>query len=117
MNLKTLAADHPYYASETNFYSLEASGRYVTVTDFLNEMEEYDIDMNLVYRWDVREKRDEDDDEPLDIYYAEVFMIHQRKGVYHPIMIDSISEHEVDRFVAYLHRHLEVQNKMWEPLT
>jgi hypothetical protein len=113
--LKKLAVAHPYYASDSNYYSNEASMSYETMADFLDEWEEYDVDMNLVYRWDVYERYDEDD-EPLGVYSAEVFIILQRKGIYKPISIDRIEETDVPRFRKYLQSHLETIQMMWRPI-
>ena len=102
MNLKDYAIDHPYYCSLDNYYSNDASFTYETMTDFLDYWESADVDMNLVFRWDINEysKFDEDLKEvPLGKYYAEVFIMLQRKGIFTPCMIESITEEELPRFI------------------
>ena len=116
MNLKDLAVEHPYYASDSNYYSNEASATWNTMSDFLDEFEDDDVDLNLVYRWDVH-ARYEDDDEPLGLYQAEVFIIKQRIGIYMPNIIKKFTEDEVERFVAYLKPHRKTLQALWEPLT
>jgi len=110
MKLKDLAVDHPYYASDNNYYSNEASSSNVTMSEFIQEWKNADIDMNLIYRWDVHEH------EGLGTYWAEVFIIHQRKGIYHPVIIHAFHEDEVEAFVSLVSKHKEVLMKLWEPL-
>jgi hypothetical protein len=108
-----LAADHPYYSSDSNYYSDDASTTWETMTDFLKEFEDADVDMNLVFRWDVHER---DEDHP-GRRYAEVFMVYQRKCIYAPHHIRHINEDEAVRFRAYLEKHWETMKKLWSPLS
>ena len=115
MTLAELAINHPYYCSDSNYYSTKPGDTFETATDFLDNWENCDIDMNLVFRWDVKPNLD-DDENPLGTYYAEVFIMQQRKGIFYPIYIRSISDDEVDRFVIYLKKHQEVLSAIWKPL-
>lgn len=105
--------EHPYYCSENNFYSLEPKERFSTVSDFLDEFEEADVDMNLVFRWDIKSNIN-DNSAKIEGYYMEIFMILQRKGIFKPIFIESIKEDEVPRLLKYLERHKEVIDKFWK---
>lgn len=109
--LENLAAKHPYYCNESNYYSNEASIRYETMGEFLDEFEDADIDMNLCFRWDVRKKEDKDE------YYAEVFIMGQRKGKFVPVTIQNIHESDCARFVAYLNKHYRTLIEMWNPIS
>lgn len=111
--LVKLAANHPYLCSDSNYYSNEAGAEWETMTDFLAKFENADEDMNLVFRWDIRQR---DEDNP-GRYYAEVFMMHQRKGIFSPHYIRHINEDEAIRFRAYLEKHWKVLRAMWEPLS
>lgn len=108
-------AKHPYYCSESNYYSNEPAQRYETMTNFLDEFDPADVDMNLCFRWDVRDITD-DDDLPTGEYSAGVFLMLQRKGIFMPCSIKKIDESEVDRFVAYLKRHHDTIKEMWHPI-
>ena len=114
--LKELAVDHPYYASGSNYYSNDADGSHETMGDFLDEFEDSDVDMNLVYRWDVKERCDENTDEPLGHYYAEIFIIGQRKGLYLPQYVARFDECDVERFVSYLEKHWLTIQALWRPI-
>ncbi|AFC22722.1 hypothetical protein VchM-138_0043 [Vibrio phage vB_VchM-138] len=111
MTLSELAVDHPYYCSTINYYNNDSNLVFNTMTEFLDEFENMDPDLNLMFRWDV--KRDEDEG---DGYYAECFIMLQRKGIFPPCSIKSFKESEVERFVEYARMHRNVLNKMWQPL-
>lgn len=113
--LDKMAIDHPYYASESNFYTNERSHHYENVADFLEEMDGYDIDMNLVYRWDIKPIFD-DDDNPIGKYSAQITIILQRKGIYAAHLIDEVDEKGAIALKAYLLPHWERLKQMWEPL-
>lgn len=108
-------ANHPYYCSESNYYSNKPAQRYETMTDFLDEFESSDVDMNLCFRWDVRDITD-DNDLSTGEYSAEVFLMLQRKGIFMPCSINKIEESEVDRFVAYLKKHHDTIKALWIPI-
>ncbi|AGN30238.1 hypothetical protein VPFG_00239 [Vibrio phage nt-1] len=116
MKLEELAVVHPYYCSDSNYYSNDAGCSFETATDFLEEFNDADIDMNLVFRWDVKPHLDAETEEVTDKFYADVFMIHQRKGIFAPYHIESITEDEASSFAEYLRRHKEALTKLWEPL-
>ena len=117
MNLSDLAnAKHPYYCSESNYYSNMPNERYETMSEFLDDFESYDVDLNLCFRWDVREIMNDDDASGTGKYSAEVFLILQRKGIFKPCTIKSIEENDVDRFVAYLRSHADTLVNIWNPI-
>lgn len=117
MTLEELAVDHPYYCADCNYYSNEAGATYDTMKEFLDEFEDADVDYNLVFRWDVKPNLSEEDYEtPLGTYYAEVFIMQQRKGIFAPFYIRSITEDDVPRFVEYLKPHKERLEQIWMPL-
>lgn len=111
--LTEMLADHPYYCSESNYYSNDAGAAWETMTDFLAEFDSADVDMNLVFRWDIRQR---DEGNP-GRYYAEVFMMHQRKGIFSPHHVKHINEDEAVRFRAFLEKHWAVMRAMWAPLS
>lgn len=116
ITIETLAeAQHPYYCSDSNYYSNEPRERYKNMTDFLNCFEAADIDMNLCFRWDVWKEIDEETGNPTGKYSAEVFLMLQRKGIFKPCFIRSFKQEEVERFVAYAKKHHETLKKIWAP--
>lgn len=111
MQLKDLAIDHPYYCSDNNYYSRDPETEWETMSDFLDEFEDADVDMNLVFRWDIYAP-DEDEKE----YRGEIFIMHQRKGIFAPHRINIVRESEVERLVVFLKKHLNRLNEIWFPL-
>lgn len=99
--------EHPYYCSLSNYYSNEASLIYETMTEFLEAWEENDVDMNLVFRWDIHKS------DSIPYFTAEVFIIQQRKGIFKPIYIRSVEEKEIERFENYLKLHKAVIDSFW----
>ncbi|WOL24713.1 hypothetical protein [Vibrio phage PG216] len=116
MTLAELAVDHPYYCADCNYYSREAGATYDTMKEFLDEFEDADVDYNLVFRWDVKPILDDEHDKPTGEFYAEVFIMQQRKGIFAPFYIRSITEDDVPRFVEYLKPHKERLEEIWMPL-
>ena len=96
MTLKDLAIDHDYYASGSNYYSNDAGALYNTWADFYDEFADADIDMNLVYRWDVFKR------EKGDGYHMQIVIIGQRKGIYIPIHISYVHEYDVNSILSFM---------------
>jgi hypothetical protein len=113
--LKELSVKHPYYCSDSNYYSNDPGDEWETMTDFLDEYENADIDMNLIFRFDISPRGDEGVE--AGRYYAEVFIIHQRKGIFAPHHIKHINEIEAIRFVELINKHWKVISTIWEPVS
>ena len=47
MRLNLQDYDHPYYCSGANYFNNEATCHYKTMTEFLDEREDDDVDLNL----------------------------------------------------------------------
>lgn len=115
--LERLAVKHPYYCSESNYYSNDASMEFESMSDFLDDFESCDVDMNLCFRWDIRKKTDCYGDDAGEGYCAEVFLLLQRKGIFRPCSIGSVSEEEAVRFEQYAIRHYKQLQSIWRPLS
>ncbi len=110
MKIKDLAVDHDYYASDNNYYSNDASGNYENWNDFYEEFKDADIDMNLVFRWDVTRKEEEEG------YFMQVIIIAQRKGIYMPIQIEDVKDEDVEQIKEFMKPHFEKLVSIWNPL-
>lgn len=110
MTLKDLAVEHDYYCHDSNYYSNDAGGEWNTWSDFYKEYNDADIDMNLIFRYDVA-KVDE-----TDKYCMGVYMIHQRKGIFAPHLIKLVEEKDVPSIIELLSKHREKLNSIWKPL-
>jgi hypothetical protein len=107
--LEELAIDHPYYCSDSNYYSNDPGGVWNSWGAFYNEYKDSDIDMNLIFRFDLKKS-----EEP-NTYYLKAFMIHQRKGIFAPHLINNITESDIPTITELLQKHYETILKMWEP--
>jgi hypothetical protein len=114
---------HPYYASEGCFYWSGGAGEYphtehASWTEFLAEMGNADLDLNLLYRWDWHE-RDPGDFEPGDpeaeVEYLELFYMHQRKARpwSHRVVVTSADEPAVRAWLLDRAVHMA---RLWAPL-
>lgn len=109
--LKHLSVEHPYYCSGSNYFSNEANEVYESMTDFLEMYGNADIDMNLIFRWDITW------DEEIGEYTAYVFIMKQRKGIFSPCEIKSISEKEAKEFEVIAKKHWLKLIELWEPIS
>lgn len=103
------AAKHPYYCSESNYYSNEGSMEFDTMSAFLDEFDDADLDLNLCFRWDMQKERGR--------YSAMVFLMLQRKGIFRPCTIKSVTEDEAVLFKAYAEKHWAHLQKIWKPIS
>ena len=110
MTLKDLAVKHDYYASDSNYYSESTTSTYDSWKEFYSINKDYDIDMNLVYRWDINQ---DDDGE----YSMLLVIIGQRKGLYRPVIINNILEENVEQIKEFLKPHFEKLISIWKPLS
>jgi hypothetical protein len=110
--LKELSVKHPYYCSDGNFYSNDPNTNYHSMSDFLRDYKDCDIDLNLIFRWDIVEH-----EEGNGRYEAYVFMIQQRKGIFKPFVINDINEAEAVKFKEVALQHWDKLKQLWDPLS
>ena len=103
-----LAIDHDYYCADGNYYSNDSGQSWENMCEYLDAMESSDIDMNLVFRWDIRENNGS--------YSANIYIMHQRKGIFAPHHVKKITDDDVPRFVEYLKNHKNKLDKIWQPI-
>lgn len=109
--LKYLAVAHDYYCHTSNYNSNEAAQHFNTWAEFYQEFHDSDLDMNLIFRWDIKEKESKGE------YYMEVFMMLQRKGMFMPVNISNVFEDDVKTIVAFLQLHYNKLQHLWTPLS
>lgn len=116
MKLKDLATNHDYYASSSNYYSNEAGNEWNTWSEFYQEFREADVDMNLVYRWDIS-LIDDSKGHVDGNYQMQVIIIGQRKGLYLPHTISRIFEIDLPEILLYLKPHFQKLISIWQPIS
>lgn len=110
MEFKDLLTEHPYYCSDSSYYNLGFDTKYDTFQDFHDEMGNSDLDMNLVFRFDINEKDDGG-------YYMEIFMVQQRKGRFIPFFIENVSEDDFEMIKEFLDKRYQHMMKLWTPFS
>lgn len=118
--MKLEATNHSYYCSETNYYvdGYRNHGRsdYDTWQDFkeawLFDDGSIDHDYNHCFRFDILETHDEDDN-PTGEFYMLLFMMLQRKGIFRPVYIRSITEDDMPEVEKYLKSCWEYMQGQW----
>jgi hypothetical protein len=114
MTLKELAIAHDYYCSDQNWNDASAMETYKTWNGFMADNEDMDIDLNLVFRFDVKLKNDENETEG---YFMQLSVMQQRRGKYVPIIIETVTEEDVPSIVSYLSGHFEKMKQLWQPFS
>ena len=114
--LKELSVEHPYYCSDSNYYSNDANSHYNNMTQFLDDWEDADPEYNLMFRWDIINYSETEEGVEAGRYRAELFFMLQRKGIFKPVIIDNVNEVEAERFEKFAKVHWELLKKMWLPL-
>lgn len=112
--------DHPYYCSESNYYSRECHSSYRSWPEFLAEEGESDPDYNLVFRFDWREGEDWGVGEYTgDPYYRYaqlwIFWIGQRKGLFRTTCTE-VCRADEPAIIEFLKPRLTHLLRLWEPL-
>jgi len=118
MKLKLKNYDHPYYCSEMNYFVSPKDDNWGSRKVFKNwkafdeawDLEHLDIDMNLIFRWDIWE-RDEAG------FGLSLYMMHQRKGAFRPIEIETIEKKDLEEINNYLREHWIRLQQMWNPIS
>ncbi len=115
--------DHPYYCSESNFYSREPFCAHKSWDDFASSMGASDPELNLCFRWDWHPPRNEDDDETIEWKhdenyresYINLFFVMQRKGIFccHEVQVARTDEPAIRKWLTARMPHLL---QVWEPI-
>ena len=101
MKIEELAKNEkPYYGSGVH------EEHYECFQDFYSEMKDYDIDLNLVYRFDIKKNEKETG------YHLFIFTILQRKGRITEHYIKNFYESDLNLLSDYLNPHRELCNKL-----
>jgi hypothetical protein len=121
MSKRLWEVDHPYYCTEGCYYVgsddfRDVHAEWESWEDFINELSDADLDMNLLFRWDW-EVPDPDDyeDEPVPGERVLLFMYGQRKAkpMSHTITVTREDEPIIREYLRVRAEHLR---KVWEPL-
>lgn len=115
--IPTLAVKHPYYCSDGCYYSNNCETKWASLASFLGEMGAADVDMNLVWRWDLKSHGD-DDNLGADWSTANLhlYVMHQRKAAPHTHIV-SVARADEPAIITFLSKHWETMQAIWAPFT
>lgn len=115
-------AQHPYYASDTEFHTRPAEhARFDSWAEFVENFGDADFDYNLVFRWDWKRFDPEnytiEDLPPPELRRDElwVYFVMQRKGFYWPVRA-YVTEADEPAVRAWLAERGAYLSRVWEPL-
>jgi hypothetical protein len=124
--MKLKETNHSYYCSESNYYVGNRCGEnygrceYNTWEDFkedwfLNDGS-IDCDYNLCFRFDIKQNRDIETDEPTEGFHLWLFFILQRKGIYRPVLIKSVTNSDMIELEVLLKMQWEYMKNQWQEI-
>lgn len=99
--------NHSYYCNDANYYSNKSLVEFKTWEDFksswLNEDLWIDHDYSHCFRFDIKSHFDTELDEEIkDKFSLHLYMMLQRKGNFIPILINEITENDMQEIERYL---------------
>lgn len=104
---------HPYYCEESNYFrSNNLKQIYKSFKEFIERMNDADLDMNLLFRWDWHEENSCEDSNYRNGELSLFFMA-QRKG-HHFCRVVSVCRNDESDVVEYLKVRKLHLNKLWE---
>lgn len=114
--------DHPYYCSDSNYYARgdqQPFTEYENWSDFFDEMENADKDLNLLFRWDWHRLDEEElgwaEEDEYTGDTLQLFFMGQRKGLFF-INFVKVTENDEDAVRMYLRGYADKMRKLWDPL-
>lgn len=116
MTLKDLAVNHNYYCRSTAWNSNDEQTEFETWNDFYVEFGDADKDYNLLFRWDIKLKTDDEGEEIQKEYEMEVFYMGQRKGLFWSNKILTVTDTDVPQIVEFLKSYLDYLKELWLPI-
>lgn len=120
--------DHPYYSSESNFFSRDYHTNYGSWQAFFEAEGDNDLDYNLLFRWDwsPNDYLEDDSTDGLKAYAdrfgdrdhawtLKLFYVLQRKGIYRAVEV-SVCKADEPAVRAFLAKYVAHLRLVWEPL-
>lgn len=116
--------EHSYYCNEGNYFDGDCNKKFKSWQDFMDEMGNADLDMNLLFRWDmIPPYKDESSENPIiwqgDENYRDcvlkLFWMGQRKGLYFSQTVE-VCRSDESAIREYLTQRFEHLKLLWSPL-
>ena len=108
--------EHPYYCSESNYYSNDTGEQFESWAEFASAWDSYDLDLNLLFRWDWKIEEYEGEDRPKGSHRLQLFYVLQRKGIFMCIEVD-VTPQDEPQVREWLQVRWDKMLELWRPLT
>jgi len=109
--IEDLLIEHSYYCEECNYYKNDTTEKYDTWQDFLEEYGDADLDMNMIFRWDIIL------DEDTNKYIMKLFFMQQRRGKYYCCIINDVTNEDENSIRTFLSKYWEYMKELWKPIS
>lgn len=108
-------ANHGYYCNDGNYYSNDCVFEFDCFSEFVDEMGTSDMDYNLLFRWDVKLKYDEDGNDIQGEYQLFLYWMQQRKGRFVVNVVSDFKQEDVEGFLTFVKPRWEHLKSLWTP--
>lgn len=105
-------AYHPYYCTLSRWNEKDSVKEYDNFEDFCFDWGGCDYDYNLLFRYDISPK----DGNETGQYTMELFFMLQRKGLFVPVRIRTVTESDEDIIINFLEPRWKYMKQLWEPI-
>lgn len=124
--LQLKETNHNYYCSDTNWYVGNRHGENHGLAEFDTWLDfkanwlgigeddlAIDIDYNLRFRFDIKNKTDDEDNKVEGMFELWMFFMQQRKGNYVPVYVKHITEQDMPEIDVFLKRQWDYMKGQW----
>ena len=116
--------NHSYYCSESNFYvggdNNWGKFDFEVWKDFYSNwcgnVGRMDDDYNHVFRFDIKNTVDLNNDDIPGKYSLHLYFVHQRKGIYRPVYIKVITQEDMPEIEKFLRDRWEYMKNQWSEI-
>lgn len=115
--MKLFEVDHAFYCAEGNYYSTKCFDKYESWEEYEAAWKGYDIDLNLIFRWDwwKSDPSDYEEGEENKGDYITIHRVLQRKAILRSDRV-YVSEADEPAIRKYLEPYAQRMKDIWEPL-
>lgn len=110
--MSLLDVDHRFYCLDVNRHCPKHHQEFDSWSDFMDEWEDVDMDLNFVFRWDISQPLYEG-----DLRSLHLFVIQQRIGAFMPVVINNIDDSDEPSIKAWLSDRWNDIREIWEPFS
>ena len=111
---KLAQTEHGYHCSLSNGFTGNDPESFETWEDFCADWADASDHLNLLFRFDINQKVDENDEDIIGDYQLDLFFVLQRKGIFKPVLVEHITEADLPEINEYLASKWDYLSDMWK---